>query len=132
MVEAWIARELSPAAKAKHWIETGGKALEGLARMVSTPPAPASVVVVQSTDRRVWALVLLAYGAAKLLETNDHAIYELTSHWVSGHSLKHVVASMAAWSCALILAASTGTIFGSSALIPCRSGPQPVMALGPV
>jgi hypothetical protein len=44
-----------------------------------------------------WALVLLAYGAAKLLETNDHAIYELTSHWVSGHSLKHVVASMAAW-----------------------------------
>lgn len=44
-----------------------------------------------------WALVLLAYGAAKLLESNDHAIYELTSHWLSGHSLKHIVASMAAW-----------------------------------
>jgi hypothetical protein len=44
-----------------------------------------------------WTLVLLAYGAAKLLESHDHAIYLMTDQLVSGHSLKHVVASMAAW-----------------------------------
>ena len=44
-----------------------------------------------------WSLVLLAYGSAKLLEINDYAIYELTAHIVSGHTLKHIVASMAAW-----------------------------------
>lgn len=44
-----------------------------------------------------WALVLLAYGAAKLLELNDHAIYHLSGELVSGHSLKHVVAALAAW-----------------------------------
>ena len=42
-----------------------------------------------------WALVLLAYGAAKLLEINDYAIFEFTHHAVSGHTLKHLVASMA-------------------------------------
>lgn len=44
-----------------------------------------------------WALVLLAYGAAKLLELNDHALYHLSGELVSGHSLKHVVAALAAW-----------------------------------
>lgn len=44
-----------------------------------------------------WALVLLAYGAAKLLEVNDHAIYHLSGEMISGHSLKHVVAALAAW-----------------------------------
>lgn len=44
-----------------------------------------------------WGLVLLAYAAAKLLELNDHAVYELTGHWVGGHALKHVVAALAAW-----------------------------------
>lgn len=44
-----------------------------------------------------WSLVIVAYGAAKLLEINDYAIYELTWHLVSGHTLKHLVASAAAW-----------------------------------
>lgn len=49
-----------------------------------------------------WSLVILAYGAAKLLEMNDHAVYEFTNHLVSGHSLKHVTASLAA--CPVIMA----------------------------
>jgi hypothetical protein len=43
-----------------------------------------------------WWWVLLAYGAAKLLELNDHAVFELTGGWVAGHTLKHVAASLAA------------------------------------
>jgi hypothetical protein len=42
--------------------------------------------------------VLIAiYALAKLLELGDHAVYEWTGQLVSGHSLKHVVASFAAW-----------------------------------
>ena len=44
-----------------------------------------------------WSLVILAYGAAKLLEVNDHTLYTLTGELVSGHTLKHLVASLAAW-----------------------------------
>lgn len=42
-------------------------------------------------------LVIAAYGVAKLLEVNDHQIYALTGQLVSGHTLKHAVASLAAW-----------------------------------
>lgn len=44
-----------------------------------------------------WGMVIAIYALAKLLEVADHQIYDLTSHLVSGHSLKHVVASFAAW-----------------------------------
>lgn len=44
-----------------------------------------------------WGMVIAIYALAKLLEVADHQIYDLTSHLVSGHSLKHVVASLAAW-----------------------------------
>ncbi|MES2942218.1 MAG: hypothetical protein V4772_05030 [Pseudomonadota bacterium] len=44
-----------------------------------------------------WGVVIAIYALAKLLELADHQIYDLTSHLVSGHSLKHVVASFAAW-----------------------------------
>jgi hypothetical protein len=43
-----------------------------------------------------WGAIVLLYGAAKVLEMNDHALYQLTGHWISGHTLKHVVAAMAA------------------------------------
>jgi hypothetical protein len=43
-----------------------------------------------------WGLVILAYALSKLLEVNDPGVYELTGQLVSGHSLKHVVASLAA------------------------------------
>ncbi len=44
-----------------------------------------------------WGVVVGVYAAAKLLELGDHQIYDMTMHAVSGHSLKHVVASFAAW-----------------------------------
>jgi hypothetical protein len=44
-----------------------------------------------------WGVVILIYAAAKLLELADHAVYDFTSQLLSGHSLKHIVASFAAW-----------------------------------
>lgn len=44
-----------------------------------------------------WGVVVAVYAVAKLLELTDHQIYEMTGHLVSGHSLKHLVASFAAW-----------------------------------
>lgn len=43
-----------------------------------------------------WSLVLLAYAAAKLLEANDAAILQASGELLSGHTLKHVVAALAA------------------------------------
>ena len=44
-----------------------------------------------------WGVVIMIYAAAKLFEMADEAVYAATSQLVSGHSLKHVVASFAAW-----------------------------------
>ena len=41
--------------------------------------------------------VIAWYTLAKLLELGDHQVFELTQGLVSGHSLKHVFAAMAAW-----------------------------------
>jgi predicted membrane channel-forming protein YqfA (hemolysin III family) len=43
----------------------------------------------------LWALIAF-YGVAKVLESADHAVFEATGNWISGHSLKHVMASLAA------------------------------------
>jgi len=40
--------------------------------------------------------VIFFYALAKLFELSDHAIYEATHHLVSGHSLKHLTAALAA------------------------------------
>ncbi len=44
-----------------------------------------------------WGGVILIYAAAKLLEQGDHQLYQLLGDTISGHSLKHLVASLAAW-----------------------------------
>jgi hypothetical protein len=48
-----------------------------------------------------WGLPLMAvmalYAAAKLFELGDHVVFEWTHGLVSGHSLKHVLAALAAW-----------------------------------
>ena len=54
-----------------------------------------------------WGAVVLLYAFAKLFELADHPVYELTAHHVSGHSLKHVVASFAA---SPVLAALTSAL----------------------
>ena len=55
---------------------------------------------VQSTHGTLavrWGVVILIYALAKVFELADHAVYELTAHSISGHSLKHIIASFAAW-----------------------------------
>src|SRR6218665_276151 len=41
--------------------------------------------------------VIALYALAKLFEAADHAVFGATAQWVSGHSLKHVLAAGAAW-----------------------------------
>ncbi len=47
------------------------------------------------TDGRHVAMLIGWYGAAKLLEHYDDAVFGLLGHTVSGHSLKHLVAAVA-------------------------------------
>lgn len=44
-----------------------------------------------------WGGVIVIYALAKCFEMSDEAVFAATAHLVSGHSLKHVVASFAAW-----------------------------------
>ena len=44
-----------------------------------------------------WLAILAIYSLAKLCEVNDDTIFELTRHFASGHTLKHVVAAFSAW-----------------------------------
>ena len=44
-----------------------------------------------------WGAVIACYAVAKVFEVADHPIYELTGQMLSGHTLKHVAASFAAW-----------------------------------
>lgn len=61
------------------------------------------VLVLAVLPRRVGTLpvhlgaVITMYGLAKLFEAADHAVFDATAQWVSGHSLKHVLAAGAAW-----------------------------------
>lgn len=41
--------------------------------------------------------VVLIYGLAKLFELADHAVFDLANGWISGHTLKHVVAAFVVW-----------------------------------
>jgi hypothetical protein len=44
-----------------------------------------------------WGWVIVIYALAKGFELADEAVFAATAQLVSGHSLKHVVASCAAW-----------------------------------
>lgn len=44
-----------------------------------------------------WGIMIVAYAAAKLLEINDAQVFLLTHEIVSGHTLKHLMAALAAW-----------------------------------
>lgn len=58
-----------------------------------------------------WVLVILIYAAAKILELADHTVYDFTSQIISGHSLKHIAASFAAWP--VVSALRTQVIFNN-------------------
>ncbi len=61
------------------------------------------VLALAVLPRRVGTLaphlgaVIALYGAAKLFEAADHAVFEATQQWLSGHSIKHLLAAAAAW-----------------------------------
>jgi hypothetical protein len=44
----------------------------------------------------LWWIVVV-YAAAKAFEMADQPVFDWTQHLISGHSLKHIVASLAAW-----------------------------------
>ncbi len=52
-------------------------------------------------DGGAWGLplftVVMVYALAKVLELADHAVFDFAHGWVSGHTLKHVVAACVAW-----------------------------------
>ena len=86
---AWSIWTWSAAGNVLPWavLQFGGMALVlGL----SCSPARADALPVS------WITVVLVYVAAKLLEHTDEQVYHLTHELVSGHTLKHIVASLAA------------------------------------
>jgi hypothetical protein len=85
LLAAWVAREnLTP------WVvvQFGGMALAvGLA--LTKPRAGALGVPLGG--------VIVFYVLAKLFELGDVTVFEATGHLVSGHTLKHLSAALAAW-----------------------------------
>ena len=51
-----------------------------------------------------WAALIAAYALAKVLELEDREVFELTQGVISGHTLKHVFAALAALAVLLPLA----------------------------
>ncbi|MES3002859.1 MAG: hypothetical protein V4787_19375 [Pseudomonadota bacterium] len=62
-----------------------------------------------------WAWVIAAYVLAKVFEINDHELFELTGHAMSGHTLKHVMAAGAAWPVVTALKAHGESVQNASA-----------------
>ena len=64
--------------------------------------AALALLVLACLPQRAGALalnlfaVIAWYGAAKLVEAADHAVFAATGQWVSGHTLKHLNAAGAA------------------------------------
>lgn len=92
-------------------VQFGGMAL--VLGVAGLKPLPGALAV-------RWGLVIAIYAVAKCLEQADAAIYIWSSGLISGHSLKHLVASCAAWP---IMAAMlhAGKIRAESGS-PCRAG----------
>ncbi len=85
LLAAWVAREnLTP------WVvvQFGGMALA--VALALTRPRPGALGV------RLGAVIFF-YVLAKLFELGDVTVFEATGHLVSGHTLKHLAAALAAW-----------------------------------
>jgi hypothetical protein len=61
-----------------------------------------------------WALLLLAYALAKAFEHVDAQVFALTGEAVSGHTVKHLMATLAAWAVIQPLLKSPGTLHPAS------------------
>lgn len=76
-----------------------------------------------------WSLLIALYALAKVLELGDHQVFEWTGHFVSGHSLKHIVASCAAWPVVAALMAVMKSRAESGS--PSRAGSKGAVRLSP-
>jgi hypothetical protein len=88
-------------------VQFGGMALVlTLAALPSARPPAAWVANAPTPTLTIkWGWVIAFYVLAKLLEAADTQVFELTGHLLSGHSLKHLVAALAAWPVCHALAA---------------------------
>ncbi len=92
------------------------------------------VAVLALLPRRESALavhlgaVIAMYALAKLFEAADHAVFDATAQWVSGHSLKHVLAAGAAWPVLQALAAlrNSGAWGAPQVTLPGQNGAHTV------
>ncbi len=71
-------------------LQFGGMALLVLILFWRTPAGH------HATPGPNWGLLIGAYALAKVFESADAQIWELTGHLVAGHSLKHLAASVVA------------------------------------
>ncbi|MBC7604604.1 MAG: hypothetical protein H7255_18345 [Ramlibacter sp.] len=72
------------------WATVQASGMVFIAAMVFLATRPGSLEI-------AWHWVIAAYVVAKLLEINDHFMFIFTSEWFSGHTLKHVLAALAAY-----------------------------------
>lgn len=93
-----------------HWAVTGNflpwALLQGGGMIFILVAACLRPVQPDSGLRIRWALVIALYALAKGLELADQPVFELSGQLVSGHSLKHIVASFSAWPVLLALKAA--------------------------
>jgi len=69
-------------------LQGGGMVL--LLALAFLPPVPGALAI-------RWGSVIGLYALAKAFELGDHLVYDASAQLVSGHSLKHVLAALAAW-----------------------------------
>lgn len=63
-----------------------------------------------------WTMVIVFYGLAKIFESLDWQVWELTHHVIAGHALKHVSSGLAG--AALILVANAAPRFAVGTVPP--------------
>ncbi|MGF6918963.1 hypothetical protein [Paraburkholderia sp. 40] len=66
-----------------------------------------------------WTLVIVFYGVAKIFESLDWQIWELTHHMIAGHALKHVSSGLAGAAMILVANAAPRSVAG---IVPRRPG----------
>jgi hypothetical protein len=59
-----------------------------------------------------WTMVIVFYGVAKVFESLDWQVWDLTHHLVSGHALKHVTSGFAGAALVLVANAASRSVGG--------------------
>lgn len=72
------------------WVVAQGGAMLLVLALAALPLLPGALKI-------RLGLLIACYAVAKLFEMADHQVYEWSGHLLSGHSIKHIAASFAAW-----------------------------------